>query len=119
MGNPDIAKKIEGFIENVLKALSGNLQRVRKAIKSFAVPEQAAFALIAAQRLHMINVREDNDMTKSLPSYAQYTKDFFDKINIYPDQEQYKVVLQSYGIDDLEEQDQWWNYLCIQSLVKN
>jgi len=113
------SENIEGFIENVLKALSGNLQRVRKAIKSFAVPEQAAFALIAAQRLHMINVREDNDMTKSLPSYAQYTKDFFDKINLYPDQEQYKVVLQSYGIDDIEEQDQWWDYLCIQSLVKN
>ncbi|MBW1754060.1 MAG: hypothetical protein JRJ46_13395 [Deltaproteobacteria bacterium] len=111
------SKEIDGFIGNVLKALSGNLQRVQKAIESFAVPEHAAFALIAAQRLHMINVREDNDITKSLPSYAQYTKDFFDKINLYPNQKQYNVVLQYYGIDNIEEQDQWWNYLSIQNLV--
>jgi hypothetical protein len=110
--------KIVGYMDNVLNAQSGDLPRTRKAMKSYAVPEQAAFTLIAAQRLNMIHAKNNNNLAKCLPKDAKYAMAFFKKIKLYPDQDQYMVVLESYGIDSADEKEKWWDYLCVQGLVK-
>ena len=109
--------KIEGYMGNVLQAQSGDLSRVRKAMVLCAVPEQAAFALIASQRINMIHALGINNIAICLQTQANYTRNFFEAINLYPDEEKYRVVLQTYGIDSEEEQDLWSGYLDIQGFI--
>jgi hypothetical protein len=66
----------------------------------------------------MIHVPSGNNLAKCLPKYAKYTAAFFEKIKLYPDQELYMAVLQSYGIESEDEQERWWDYVFIQDLVK-
>jgi hypothetical protein len=87
-------------------------------MKSYAVPEQAAFALIAAQRLNMLYAKNSNNIAKCLTKNAKYTAAFFKKIELYPTKDQYMVVLESYGIDDADEKDKWMNYMNVQGLIK-
>ena len=109
--------KIVGYMDNVLKAQSGDLPRARKAMKSCAIPEQAAFALIAAQRLNMLHAQKNDNIAKCLTKDAKYAAAFFKKIKLLPNKDQYMVVLESYGIDSADEKKNWWNYLFTQDLV--
>ena len=41
-----------------------------------------------------------------------------DIVKLYPNKDQYMVVLDSYVIDSADQKKKWWNYLFIQELVK-
>jgi len=43
---------------------------------------------------------------------------FLKKIKLYPNKDQYMIVLESYGIDSADDKKNWWNYLFIQKFVK-
>jgi len=113
------ADKIEGYMGNVLKAQSGHLSHARKVMESYAIPEQAAFLLVAAQRIHMIHVLENNNPENCLQIQANYTQQFFEAIGLYPDESQYKTMLQIHGIDREEEKDYWWDLFDMQGFGRH
>ena len=80
--------------------------------------EKVAFALIAAQRLNMLHAQNNNNIAKCLTKNAKYAATFFKKIKLYPNKDQYMIVLESYGIDSADDKKNWWNYLFIQKFVK-
>jgi len=106
-----LPEKIDGYMSSIMRAQSGDFLRAQKAMKSYAIPEQAAFALIAAQRICMVYVKEISNPANCLMSQAKYARDFFKAIRLYPDKEQYILVLQAYRIDSEKERGLWWSFL--------
>ena len=66
----------------------------------------------------MLQAQDKKNIDNYLIKHAKYVSALFKRLNLYPNMDQYMIVLESYGIDSLDDKNSWWNYLLMQELNK-